>query len=98
MAEPPSYTKDDVSKHNSLDDLWVIIDGEIYNLTEFRAEHPGGARMLQTMAGKNASKKFHKYHRSAILSRYYALRVGMVVLKPNRKWTLFSSSFCMTMF
>lgn len=36
------HTKDDVAKHNTPQDIWIIIDNEIYDLTGFLGEHPGG--------------------------------------------------------
>ena len=42
-ARPPTYTLKDVARHNSPEDLWIIIDNEVYNVSSFRHEHPGGA-------------------------------------------------------
>ena len=33
----------EISKHNIPEDLWVVVDGTVYDLTEFAPEHPGGA-------------------------------------------------------
>jgi L-lactate dehydrogenase (cytochrome) len=33
----------EISKHNIPDDLWIVVDGTVYDLTEFAPEHPGGA-------------------------------------------------------
>jgi cytochrome b involved in lipid metabolism len=34
-------SKEEVSAHKKPDDLWVIIDEDVYNLTDFQTEHPG---------------------------------------------------------
>lgn len=39
-------TPEDVSKHNTPDNLWTIIGNEVYDLTDFQKEHPGGARSM----------------------------------------------------
>lgn len=33
----------ETSKHNIPEDLWIVVDGTVYDLTEFAPEHPGGA-------------------------------------------------------
>lgn len=46
---------------------------------DFLDEHPGGAKILRRMAGKDASKQFWKYHGKAVLDKYGGkLRVGTV--------------------
>ena len=36
-----TFTKGDVASHNKADNLWVIIDEDVYDLTKFQDEHPG---------------------------------------------------------
>lgn len=47
-----------LSKHSSREDLWVVIQGKVYDLTEFAQRHPGGAEVLVKVAGKDASAEF----------------------------------------
>lgn len=35
MSEEKIYTWEEVSKHNSEDNLWLVINGEVYDLTEY---------------------------------------------------------------
>ncbi|RYO92324.1 hypothetical protein DL766_001919 [Monosporascus sp. MC13-8B] len=37
---------------------------------DFLDEHPGGAKILKRMGGKNASKQFWKYHGDGVLAKY----------------------------
>ena len=30
-----------VAEHKKADDLWIIVDEEVYDLTKFQTEHPG---------------------------------------------------------
>ena len=42
-------------------------------------EHPGGAKILKRMAGKDASKQFWKYHNDKVLPKYGdRLKIGTV--------------------
>lgn len=56
-----TFTPADVSSHNSPDKgLYIIIDSNVYDVTNFVDEHPGGAKILKRVAGKDASKQFWK--------------------------------------
>jgi len=41
-----SISMEEVSKHNSLEDLWMVVDGIVYDLTEFAPKHPGGVESM----------------------------------------------------
>jgi cytochrome b involved in lipid metabolism len=47
-----------VGKHNTAEDCWMAIDGNVYDLTAFLPLHPGGSQVLLEVAGKDASKEF----------------------------------------
>ena len=49
---------EEVKKHNKVDDLWVIIDKKVYDVTEYVEEHPGGVAAIAKNAGGDASKGF----------------------------------------
>jgi L-lactate dehydrogenase (cytochrome) len=36
----------EISKHSIPDDLWLVVDDTVYDLTEFAPEHPGGASSM----------------------------------------------------
>ncbi|KAJ0122375.1 hypothetical protein J7T55_002888 [Diaporthe amygdali] len=59
------FTTDDVASHNTPDSMWVIIDQSVYDVTKFQEDHPGGKKILQKFAGKDASKQFRKFHKEA---------------------------------
>lgn len=66
-----SYAAAEVSKHKDKDNgLWLIIEGNVYDVTKFVDEHPGGARVIQRMGGKDATKAFWKYHGESVLAKY----------------------------
>ncbi|GAA5865688.1 hypothetical protein JCM1840_003219 [Sporobolomyces johnsonii] len=52
----------EVAKHNTEDDLWMIINGKVYDLTEFAPSHPGGKRILLKYAGKDATEEYEPIH------------------------------------
>jgi cytochrome b involved in lipid metabolism len=40
------YSPKEVAEHNSLDDIWIIVDDGVYDLTNFLSEHPGGKKSM----------------------------------------------------
>lgn len=56
---------EEVEKHNTVESLWIVIDGDVFDVTEWQKKHPGGKKMLQKVGGGDASKQFHKYHDAA---------------------------------
>lgn len=106
------YTMEDVASRKTPEEMWLVIDNEVYDVTEFHREHPGGAKskyhttftscepqkrgrffnfifsppnvstttVMKTAVGKDATKKFDRYHRRALLGQYKpALRIGRIV-------------------
>ncbi|XP_018352334.1 PREDICTED: cytochrome b5-like [Trachymyrmex septentrionalis] len=52
------YTSDEIASHNNAKDLWIVIHGEVYNVTKFHQEHPGGEEVLLKLAGQDATECF----------------------------------------
>lgn len=36
-----TFSKSDVSSHNKPDSLYIIVDEDVYDLTQFQDDHPG---------------------------------------------------------
>jgi len=51
---------DELEKHNKDDDLWIAIDGYVYDVTSYFMSHPppAGPPVIQKNAGTDASKGF----------------------------------------
>lgn len=53
-------------------------------MTNNRGVHAGGKKILQRVAGKDASKQFWKYHNEGILKKYQKqLQIGSLDTKPK---------------
>ena len=55
-------TIDEVAKHNTETDAWVVVEDVVYDVTPYLEYHPGGVRILANAAGKDATSLFNKYH------------------------------------
>lgn len=60
-AEKNLITVEEVEKHNTPSDCWVIVDGWVYDLSNYGKIHPGGD-VCYEVAGKDASMEFLAYH------------------------------------
>ena len=60
------YTINEVRMHNREDDCWIIIENDVYNLTEFLYKHPGGKNVLFENAGKDVTENFEAQGHSEI--------------------------------
>jgi hypothetical protein len=52
-----SYSFDDVADHATKNDCWTVIDGIVYDITEFIATHPGGDRIMK-ICGLDGTEDF----------------------------------------
>jgi cytochrome b involved in lipid metabolism len=74
-----SFTPADVATHNTPDKgLYIIVDNAVYDVTNFIDEHPGGAKILKRVAGKDASKQFWKvcFAPPRLCHSYWGLKKG----------------------
>lgn len=53
-----TFTPAQVATHSSTSDCWLIINNQVYNVTTFLAEHPGGASTIIPYCGKEATQAF----------------------------------------
>lgn len=73
------YTMKEVAQHSTRDDLWIIVDARVYNVTRFVDKHPGGALPLENMAGKDCTDVFANYHPARVYKyQLPAMLVGEV--------------------
>ncbi|KAJ5105194.1 hypothetical protein NUU61_002541 [Penicillium alfredii] len=57
----------EVAKHNTRDSCWVILYGKVYDVTGFLSSHPGGAKIILKLAGKDATEEYDPIHPPGIL-------------------------------
>ncbi len=57
-----SYTLEQVTQHNQATDCWAAIEGNVYDLTDWVNQHPGGAERIVAICGTDATQAFEKQH------------------------------------
>lgn len=64
------YSLADVGKHNKPDDCWVVVNGEVLDVTDFLADHPGGKKAILIYAGRDATEEFNMMHKPDVVQKY----------------------------
>lgn len=55
-------TRADVAKHKRLDDLWLILLGQVWDFTDFVRQHPGGIAPILECAGRDGTAIYSEVH------------------------------------
>uniref|UniRef100_A0A1D1Z2P3 Fatty acid desaturase 1 n=1 Tax=Anthurium amnicola TaxID=1678845 RepID=A0A1D1Z2P3_9ARAE len=55
-------TSKELRRHDSPSDLWISIQGKVYDVTGWAMDHPGGDLPLLNLAGQDATDAFVAYH------------------------------------
>lgn len=55
-------TSVDVASHNSPSSCWIVISGQVYDVTKYTPNHPGGEKIL-TGCGKDMTSYMENTHK-----------------------------------
>src|SRR3989339_13651 len=58
----PVLTLDEIAKHNTEADCYLIVNNTVHDVTTFITKHPGGRQKILDMCGGEASKIFSTIH------------------------------------
>lgn len=82
QAPEMTFTLEDVAEHNTKEDCWQVIDGVVYNFTEYisSGDHPGGGAMIKD-CGTDATEAYqnrppHSEYATSLLPEY---KLGVLV-------------------
>ena len=59
---PSGYTMAEVAAHNNSASCWSAINGNVYDLTSWIGQHPGGQQAILSICGKDGSAAFNAQH------------------------------------
>ena len=63
MTTQTGYTMAKVKENNSASSCWSVINGNVYNLTQWINSHPGGPSVIRGLCGVDGTSSFNGKHR-----------------------------------
>jgi L-lactate dehydrogenase (cytochrome) len=75
----PLISWEEIAKHTTVASLWTVIEDEVYDLTAWAPQHPGGLQELLDVAGKDGTAAFQSAHHPAAVEVFKLnYRIGRV--------------------
>jgi len=78
---------DEVRKHSTTNDCWIVFHGKVYDITSFLSEHPGGVSIIAEHAGMDATAIFDSIHPKTMLrmlpKHAYIGEIDVSTVKPS---------------
>ncbi|MCJ1384929.1 hypothetical protein MMC17_008047 [Xylographa soralifera] len=72
-----------VAKHNSPESCWVILYGNVYDVTDFLPHHPGGSKIVLQLAGRNATEQYDPVHPPGTLEEHLPPEAKLGEIDPD---------------
>ena len=83
-APGKQFTRQEIEKHFSDDDCWIVVDGKVYDVTSVLSWHPGGKAAIVGHAGKvhqQTSDEFASIHDDFAYQKLNECVMGVVTEK-----------------
>jgi isopentenyl diphosphate isomerase/L-lactate dehydrogenase-like FMN-dependent dehydrogenase len=71
-----------VAKHTSADSCWVVLYGNVYDVTSFLSSHPGGSKIILKLAGRDATEEYDPVHPPGTLEENLAPEAKLGTIDP----------------
>jgi len=72
-------TMEEVEKHVTKKDLWVVFQGEVYDITQYVLAHPGGNMCFLPPNPRDITRTFMSVHRHVDPKIWEKLKIGKLV-------------------
>lgn len=72
------YTMVDVQSHSSPSSCWTVVNGNVYDVTTWIDEHPGGPARIKGLCGRDGTDSFRGQHGSRVDSYLKVYLIGVL--------------------
>jgi hypothetical protein len=55
-------SREELKKHSTVQDCWTLINGEVFDLSDYSDEHPGGEDAIKDSCGVDSTERFMTAH------------------------------------
>lgn len=86
MASSRTFSSEEVARHSSISDCWVIVHDMVCDVTQFLEQHPGGAAALSKAGrgGMDVTEHFERIgHSAKARSILQTLQIGLLAKSPT---------------
>lgn len=87
---------EEIKQHRSQSSCWIVIDGNVYDVSTWLAKHPGGELVITNSSGVDVTDLFNAYHRPSVrrmLSPFYIGKVAAYdITSMTQKFRRFAES------
>ncbi|KAG5297987.1 nitrate reductase [Histoplasma ohiense] len=86
-APQKQFTREEIEKHDSKSDCWIVINNKVYDATSVLDWHPGGAAAIMAHAGKvhaETTEEFDSVHDDYAQKKLSECVLGVVTDKTKR--------------
>merc|ERR1711868_30535 len=84
MSELKTFSLEEVAKHNTREDCWIIVGTDVLDVTKYLDEHPGGDVIFEC-AGTDATDAFENVGHSQSAYDYTKKLVVGKYKKPDQE-------------
>lgn len=72
-----TYTREEVAKHCTKESCWIVVGRNVYDLTNYMAQHPPGPGMILSLAQKGRDAKgMYSIHSAKAKEMWESLKIG----------------------
>ncbi|RSM04470.1 hypothetical protein CEP52_006802 [Fusarium oligoseptatum] len=70
MAQLTTISIGELGRHFQDDNGWMVLNGVVWDFSNFADKHPGGSDIIQQHLGKDGSEAYNEIHSSGMVLRY----------------------------
>lgn len=70
MADQRKVSVAEISKHSRPSDAWLVINGTVWDVTDFAPQHPGGVDVIVEYLGRDASRAYSEVHGPGLVRKH----------------------------